>query len=183
MKSFKEYIMESASQKKGNGFGCLMLMYNSDFKSKFTELTRQINKSHLYNPDDGFGTEDDPHITVKYGLHEQDHEKVFDILGKLDPIEVKLRTKVSLFENEKFDVIKIDIVSEEIRALNKRVCRLFDYTDKFKDYHPHTTVAYVESGLGCRYLNLESPLLGSTFSLNRICFSDEESNKKYRYLK
>jgi 2'-5' RNA ligase len=183
MINFKDFILESASAKKGSGFGCIMLMYSSDFKSDFSKLTSQIKKDHLYKPEDGYGIETDPHITVKYGLHEQDHERVFDILGNLAPISVKLNSKPSLFENEDYDVVKVGIASEQLRALNKRVCKIFECTDKFKDYNPHTTIAYVDSGLGRNYLNLESSVLGSTFTLNRICFSDELSAKKYRYLR
>ena len=185
MISFKEYILESASkEKKGNGFGCLMLMYNSKFKQKFATITSKIDPKDLYDPKLGFGVEDDPHVTIKYGLHEQDHDKVFATLGNLDPIDIKLATKTSLFESDRFDVVKIKIISQELRDLNRRICKIFDYTDKFDTYNPHTTVAYVKSGLGKKYLDLDlDSISGSSMTLNKICFSDAESNKKNIYLR
>lgn len=180
MDSFKVFLEGS---KKGNGFGCLMLYFTNELKKDFLKLTKEIDPDDLYKPEDGFGAEDTPHVTVKYGLHENDHDKVFTTLGKIDPIPVKFKRKVSLFENKKFDVVKINMSGMELRALNRRVCSIFDYTDNFPVYQPHSTIAYVTPGKGTKYLNLEAPFMGEEFLINKLVYSDDESNKKFRRLK
>jgi len=147
------------------------------------KLTTKIDENDLYKPEDGFGVETDPHVTVKYGLHENDHDKVFTTLGKISPVTVKFKTKVSLFENEKYDVIKINLSGPDIRALNKRVSDIFECTDGYPVYTPHSTIAYVKPGTGHKYLNLDSDFMGSEFDLTRLIYSDSKSDKKYKYLK
>lgn len=184
MITFKEYLLEeSKKEKKGEGFGCLMAMYDKEFKSRFkSEFSDKIKKNHLYEPDT-HGLEKEPHVTVKYGLHEKNHKKVLDFVKEEPPIQVKLK-KISLFENEEFDVLKIDISGRSLFNLNKKICKEFNYTDRFKVYHPHTTIAYLKSGLGQDYLHLnDSDMLKEEFTIHRLCYSDYKCDKKYIYLK
>lgn len=176
---FKEFILES--EKKGQGYGCLMLILSSEHKKTFNKIFNQIDDDDLYGVEDGYGKETEPHVTVKYGLHENDHDKIFDILGKIDPITIKLKSP-SLFENEKYDVLKMGVSSPELRSLNSRVCRIFEYTDKYKDYNPHVTIAYLKPGMGKKYLKLQNDIIGKDLTLSRLCFSDDKTNKKYKKL-
>ena len=180
MDRFKIFL---ESKKKGQGFGCLMLIFTNELKYEFLKLTNKIDIEDLYNPEDGYGRETQPHVTVKYGIHENDHYKINQTLGRIEPITIKFKTKVSLFENQKFDVVKINISGSDIRALNKRVCNIFECTDTYPVYQPHSTVAYVNPGMGHKYLDLEAPFLGQEFVIDRLCFSDSESVKKYKRLK
>ena len=182
MISFKDYLLTEGA-KKGTGFGCLMLMFTNDLKKDFLKLTNQIDEKHLYKPEDGYGRENEPHVTVKYGLHENDHDIVFQTLGKLPPVPIKFKKKVSLFENEKFDVVKLNISGSELRALNKRVSTVFECTDTYPNYQPHATVAYVQPGFGNKYLDLAADFMGEEFEITRLCFSDENSDKKFKVLK
>lgn len=181
MKSFKTYIEESA---KGVGFGCIMLMFDGSLEKGILDLTKKINPDHLYKPEDGYGVETEPHVTVKYGLHEKSHSVVLDEMKKFSPVSIKLKTKISLFNTgPHYDVIKIGITSPELREMNKFVCDNFDYTDSFPTYNPHTTIAYVWAGYGERYLKLESPLFGTTYTVDKLCYSDANSSKQYITLK
>lgn len=107
-----------------------------------------IPEKVLHKDDDGGkGREDEPHITVKYGLLAK---AVPDELRKIAkttaPFPVNLG-KVSLFTtNPEFDVVKLDIDSPALHELNKRVSDAIPHEDTYPTYHPHATLAYVEKG-------------------------------------
>ncbi len=180
MLNFKQFL-ESKGLKKGDGFGCLMAYLTGEIRSEALKLISKISYDHLYDPNMGFGKETDPHITIKYGLHENDSRIIFKELGEISPLEVKFKN-ISLFENVKFDVIKIGITSPDLRALNAKVCKLFEFTDKSPVYNPHMTLAYVQPGFGYKYLKLDNPLAGQSTILSKLVYSDAESNKTIKNL-
>jgi 2'-5' RNA ligase len=180
MLNFKQFL-ESKNLKKGEGFGCLMAYLIGEIRSEALKLISKISEDHLYDPSMGFGKEPNPHITIKYGLHENDANIIFKELGDITPMEVSFRN-ISLFENVKFDVIKVGITSPDLRALNAKVCKLFKFTDKFPVYKPHMTLAYVQPGYGYKYLKLDNPLAGQTTTISKLVYSDAESNKTIKNL-
>lgn len=104
------------------------------------------------------GIETDSHITVKYGLHTDDADAVCRLIENLPPIRATLG-KTSIFEVSKsdgrrFDVVKIDIDSDDLHRFNKIISDSLEHTDTFPNYHPHLTLAYVKAGHGPRYAGL-----------------------------
>lgn len=72
------------------------------------------------------------------------------LLQNYGPIEINLG-KISIFENEKEDVVKISVVSPRLVQLNSIINRHFENTETHPDYIPHVTLAYVKPGLGKKY--------------------------------
>jgi hypothetical protein len=73
-----------------------------------------------------------------------------------DPDPVPIRIKLgatTLFENDDkpYDVVKIDVESADLAHLNSWVANKLECTDKYPEYHPHITLAYVKKGLGKKY--------------------------------
>jgi 2'-5' RNA ligase len=119
------------------------------------ELQKEIDKDDLYEEedDDSYGLEKEPHVTLLYGLHDAvDPWEVKDIVRSVEygPIEA---TKVTAFENEKYDVLKFDIKCKELHKVNKLLQEL-PHTNKFKDYVPHATIAYLKPGTAKKYIKL-----------------------------
>lgn len=144
------FLLEKKSTYK---YGCVMLELNfPDIK----QIHSKIKKEDLYKePDnDKFGLEKETHITLLYGLH--DEVSLKDISGVLDsfefPEEIKIHN-VSLFENEKYDVLKFDVDCKLLHSVNKKLCK-FPYTNEYPDYQPHLTIAYLKSGKGKDYVKL-----------------------------
>lgn len=179
MISFLQFLKESSSSKKGSGSSCIMLYFDKIVDPLFKEIKSKINPKDLYGVEDGYGFESNPHVTVKYGIVERDFSIIKDTLGKIDPIEVKTKTKFSLFENEKYDVLKVNVSSAPLRMLNGRICRIFECEDSYPTYIPHSTICYLQPGSGRRYLNLESDFLNNSYIMNRLVISDPDLNKKY----
>lgn len=96
----------------------------------------------------GCGREQEPHITVKYGVPmPTPSEQLRAIVHSFRPFSVQLGG-VSLFENDLFDVVKLDVISEQLHELNRQISEAFPVESKFKDYVPHATIAYVKKGRG-----------------------------------
>ena len=182
--NFDDFLLEG----KQATYGCLMLELAASFsdEEKFGEganwrkFAPDIDQEDLFfdenNPNpSGYGFEDDPHVTIKYGLHadvkpEEVLEKAMSVLR--EPVTISL-VGLTLFENEKFDVLKYDVESEQLRSANAAVSELPN-TDKFPDYHPHVTVAYLKPGTGQKYVKEMEPV---ELVSAELVYSDADKNK------
>ncbi len=174
MITFADYVTLIEENSASRSYACLMLDC-SNVKSKFKELQKDIDKDDLYTEEEGHGMETEPHITVLYGIHEQDSNKVKEEL-ELTPVEYTL-TGLSLFENDNYDVLKFTVKSTDLKKLNKQCTKNLEYTNSYPDYIPHMTVAYLKQGTGKKYIKLKNPLIGVTQRSDNFTFSTKESKK------
>jgi 2'-5' RNA ligase len=137
-----------------------------------------VPDSMLYtNPDDPtFGREEEPHITVLYGLHSSDHRPVEKVLHNERTGEVVLG-RMSLFtSNDKFDVLKIEVESEMLHKLHKTLSNNLPATDAYPSYIPHVTIAYVKKGKADKFVG-EEVFKGETFSPAELIFSSKTGTR------
>src|SRR5690606_34947991 len=71
---------------------------------------KNISDEDLYEDESGFGRESEIHVTVKYGLHTDSLKEVEKVINNFGTVNIKLG-KISQFESEKYDVLKIDVDS------------------------------------------------------------------------
>jgi 2'-5' RNA ligase len=101
--------------------------------------------------DNAKGREDESHVTVKYGLVDaKPSRELLGILKNTKPFDIELGP-ISLFRNDNFDVVKMEVISPELRALNSKICKACPNEDKHPEYNPHVTIAYVKPGAGDRF--------------------------------
>lgn len=125
------------------------------------------------------GREDEPHITIKYGLHTNSASDVRKAVKSFGPVTVTLgRTSIfpasetqSQRGGSQFDVVKIDVEGDDLRRLNKAISSALSHTDSHPTYQPHITLAYVKPGRGKVYAGLYD-LEGVTVTFDRLTFSD-----------
>lgn len=137
-----------------------------------------VPDSMLYtNPDDPtFGREEEPHITVLYGLHSSDPRPVEKTLQNERPGEVVLG-KMSLFtSSDKFDVLKIEVESEMLRRLHKTLSNNLPATDAYPSYIPHVTIAYVQKGKADKFVG-DDAFKGENFRPDELMFSSKNGFK------
>lgn len=173
---FSEYIKESGDIEYS--YGIAMATFN--FKN-WKEVLDEIDEDDLANGDDQKGLEEDPHVTILYGLHDDvDMKEVKKVFEKIKTINAKV-VDVSLFENEKFDVVKFGVESNELIILHEWIKYSFDYTSDFPDYHAHATIAYVKSGKGKKYVDrLTKKYLKDgemDVKLNEVILSDSDNKE------
>lgn len=180
---------QESSLMEGREYSCVMAPASPEIHDAVLRWGKMfILDEELYtDPDnpDGFGRENEVHVTVKFGLHEAEpSEELLRILEETQPFEIEIG-KCSLFENEKFDVVKFDIAGEGLYELNRRVSQLPN-SDQYPDYHPHMTVAYVTKGT-CRGL-VGKPLLDTDdkrdlrFLAKAVVFSSKNKKKTTLFL-
>lgn len=165
-------------------FDCVMLFSDISKKKWRGEYLNKIKEEDIYDDENGeFGLEDEPHITLLFGIHpdEVDRELAEAMVKSISKIELKA-DKISIFENDDFDVVKLDIIpSETLLQLRKMFINTLPNTQTFPDYKPHMTISYVKKGEGKKYKEkFKEPV---KFTFNKGVYSDYEFNKKFFKLK
>jgi 2'-5' RNA ligase len=132
-------------------YGCVMIYMDIP---GWDNILSSIDPMDLYLPNEGrYGVEDEPHLTLLYGLHEevtpaQVSKSLDGFIG--EKVEI-VADGISLFENKDYDVVKINVIpTTDLKDMNYSLRRLPHTTD-YPDYNPHLTVAYVKKGKGHKY--------------------------------
>lgn len=176
--TFKDFFLENKAKRK---YACLMLDC-SNLKPKIDEIQRQIDRADLYTAEKGHAIEKDIHITALYGFVTDDSKKVFDALPN-KKIGYALK-KLSLFENDKFDVLKIDVESKDLKKLNKKLDSSFKNENSYPNYIPHLTIAYLKPGMGKKYVEDDIFDIGSdAYEGDSFVFSTSQMKKFYYKIK
>lgn len=126
-------------------YGCAMLQFDFPEIKLFHE---KIDSDDLT----GSGFETEPHVTLLYGLHDDeiDEGQVIDICQSIKIGHMDLHN-VSLFQNDEYDVLKFDVRSTFLHKINEELVKLPHTTD-YPDYHAHCTIAYLKPGKGKEYV-------------------------------
>ena len=124
-------------------YGCLMAVLPDEVAKKVMGFANLIPDEDIFDDEDGEkGREDTPHITIKYGIHTSDAKEIRDLLdGQM--VQRATLGPVTCFHNDEYVVLKIDVNSEDLHALNALVSDGLECTDSFPEYHPHVTIAYL----------------------------------------
>ena len=149
MKFLKNYLkfMES----KNYQWGCVMLEVEID---NWKEILGKIDDEDLYMPEDEFhGKQKDPHITILYGIDTSvSDDEVKDIFRNLRKEDFNIQVlDINLFENEDYDVLKIEVKDSLLNSYYDQLKKLPNHSD-YPQYNPHVTIAYLNSGLGKKYV-------------------------------
>jgi 2'-5' RNA ligase len=147
IKNYIQFIKESS----GYQYGCVMVEVPV---SNWDEITSSINPEDVYTGDDDtHGIQENPHVTILYGLHdgvtEEQVKSVFE--GFNDTINIEVNG-VGIFENKDYDVVKFNVNPDgALQELHDRLSE-FPNSNDFPDYKPHITIAYVKKGTGKKYV-------------------------------
>jgi 2'-5' RNA ligase len=130
------------------------------------------------------GREATPHITIKYGLHTNDAEDVAKVLTGQKPVQVYFG-KTSIFAGSEtganYDVLKVEVFSPELQALNQLLSERLDHTTSHPVYKPHVTIAFLKPGQAEKYID-SGFLDDEEFAFNSVIFSSSEGKRTSIYL-
>jgi len=141
-----------------------------------------IPNSLIYTEEDdsSYGREDEPHITVLYGLHEEvTPEDVQNIIygNELETFHIMLGGISSFrIEDKPYDVLKIDIISPELEKLHYLIEEKLPNSNTFPEYKPHFTIAYIKKGT-CKKLEKEYDFSGEKILIKKFMFSPIKGDK------
>lgn len=145
------------------------LMIDYDTPELIKDIQKKLTDDDLYveKDNDDFGIEDETHVTLVPCLdNDIDLNELKKLLKPLKDYEIMLRN-ISLFRNDKYDVLKCDVVSMNLIDTNRKITDRFTTHSDFKEYHPHTTIAYVKKDHGD---NFTEDLLSPMIVLKPKCF-------------
>lgn len=149
--TYSEFINENSTSTYDRG--CAMVYF--DFPME--KIHEEIDEEDVYTEegDQSYGLEDEPHVTLLYGFDANvTPEQVKEICDKQEfGPELRL-VNASLFENEKYDVLKFDVdYPSDDKFLHKcnESLKELPYKSDYPDYHPHCTIAYIKPGMGKKY--------------------------------
>lgn len=169
--SFKERIKQLDDEPETHEYSSTQVNLGGEIREAILALGRQIADKDLAEG----GREQDPHVTIKYGLHTEKADAVRTLLAGEKPITLRFG-KTSLFPpsegSDGAEVVKIDVHSPDLHRLNATIAKALEHTDSFPDYTPHATVAYVKAGTGQKYVGLDA-LDGKRVNVDAITFSSK----------
>jgi hypothetical protein len=158
---------------RASKFSCVMAWLNgADY---IPNISRELIGNNSYS--DGThadGVEDEPHVTLLYGLHTNNPLEIMPYLADTKSFEITLG-KCSKFSPAEYDVLKCDVEGEELYRLNS-LLKTLPYTNSYNEYIPHLTLGYVKPG-SCDHLVGQNIFSGHKFTINTLVFSDSNSNK------
>ena len=172
--TFDEFLKAAGNLSKLNtDFGCVMMELHVD---GWADILSKIDKADLQ--EDKKGLETEPHVTVLYGIHDWDEpaDKIKSIVMGFKPPKVSL-AGITLFQNEKFDVVKIDVESEDLAAMNKKLTNDLMCTVTYPEYHAHATIAYVKPGTGKKYEGMSVTIPKDQIVLKKVLYSTSDKSK------
>ena len=127
--------------------------------------------------DPNFGRENEMHVTVLYGIHSEYPSKIKRSLKETSPVKVKLGKMTAFTNPEKFDVVVIEVISKDLETINRKLRNELPFTNKYDEYRPHVTIAYVKNGIGEKYKNINK-WEGEEFECENIVFSSKNGTKE-----
>lgn len=145
-----------------------------DICKKMDIFSQQIDEEDLFTGEGNNGREDNFHITVKYGLLTEDAKDPRECIKGLKGGKAYLGSS-SIFETEKYDVVKITVESDALENIHNELNKL-PHEDKYMEYQAHATIAYVKKGCGKKYNKKFK--LNKNFSFNKVFFGNNEKDYK-----
>jgi hypothetical protein len=119
--------------------------------SKIKKWGRDNIPDSVLCKDTGKGRESDTHITVIYGISDNSVESVKDITKNYKSIKIKLGKVTYFSKSPDFDVVKIEIISDDLRKIHGDIKRKLDVEETHPIYQPHCTIAYVKKGEAAQF--------------------------------
>lgn len=164
-------------------YGCAMISI-SDALSEwlFNWVKDHIPATDLYtDPDQGIdGCECDHHISMLYGIHEDDPNKLQQhFIDMLDNIpEISLGSVSCFSENPNYDVINVSIDSD-LNSIHDNLSSNIEHTKLFDTFTPHITLAYTKKN-ACKHLCGDKAFNGMKDKPSETIFSNRYG-EQYRY--
>ncbi len=153
-------------------FSSTQIQLPDELHSAFRAATKNIPAASLGEE----GRETEPHVTALYGLHETEPESTRKVVAGHPPIKGRLGF-ASVFKNDDADVLKLDVHSPGLHALNAGLKSLPN-SNSHPEYKPHVTLAYLKPGHGDKFAGKAIPgLTGKQFESSSVVFSSRNGKR------
>lgn len=174
--NFKRFINEAKDTAKSD---CLLIPVCLEF---LPYLHKRIKKSDVYSDKDTCGLETEPHVTILYGIkpdtfkNQSIQNNIVSFFSSLSPVKIQ-SCGISIFENEKYDVLKFDITLTNNLLYMRRYAETLPYESEFDGYAPHCTIAYLKKGKGKQYVKDLEGVFDFKCASNTVIYSEADGSK------
>lgn len=151
------------------------------------EVTREILKfsrsliaEEDLSEEPGYGVEDEPHITIFYGIKEATpNEELEEAMERIGPFKSVKFAGLGMFDAPEHDVLIVEVDAPQLVELHNAIEKIYPDNGKNMPYHSHLTVAYVKKGMAQKYIDKYSDRFVGEFPIGHIEFSsmDREVHK------
>lgn len=149
----------------------------SKLSSKIRSWCKRIPSEELYNnKDDEYGMENDHHVTLLYGIKNQEPDTVMDLLKSFGPFNARLGLVTAFRDNPDYDVLKVDIEAPELHKIHYLLADELDNDHSFPTYAPHMTLCYLKKGHADKYIG-DDTFRDEDFKVNDVKFCLKDSSK------
>ncbi len=163
----------------GHKYGCVMAVLPLPLADKIKAWAKKAIWPQHLAPE---GLEETLHVTVKYGLERGDEETLNQLralMARTGPFTIKLANELSLFRGGKDgDVLKVAVEGKELRELNRAITQGTPCFDKYPDYSPHITLAYLDPAFAPGYALHRPPFLGQEVEITEVEWSGADGRKE-----
>lgn len=142
-----------------------------DIPSSIARKMHQYAKSIPFSELAPDGREMNSHVTVFYGLLDENPDQVKKVLKDVGPFQITLRDTDIFSTSPAFDVVLHRVNSPGLHRLNELLRKQCPHRLTYPDYKPHATIAYVKKGYGPKYVGHKIP--GATFTAREAVFSSK----------
>lgn len=126
-----------------------------------------------------YGIEDEPHVTVLYGLQDGDLAAARDVVKGFAPFDVTIG-EIAVFEKPEYDCLKLNIDGAALRRLAREVSAAVPNQNEWLQYQPHLTLAYVLPGKGAEYVRFFKDFLkGRTMRVEQVVFGEQDGETRH----
>jgi len=125
------------------------------------------------NPDYPYlGREENTHCTVLYNIVDTEPEQAQKVLTGEPSFNVELG-ELSVFENDMFDVIKINVSGQGLDDLHEVASSEIDHDELYHKFNPHVTIAFLKKYKGTRLLERvnKRKFVGIKLKVNKLLFN------------
>ncbi len=124
--------------------------------------------------------EDEPHCSILFGFHGDLSSELKSLLSNWKPLKIKLK-EISRFSNDKRDVIKVGVESEDIKELHKFLMEHYEdkITTDFPKWCGHITLAYVKPKT-CKELDGNKTFKRQEYEFSELVYSTPGIHKKVK---
>lgn len=127
-------------------------------------LTMAVKAFHSKLPENtlmGQGIDRQPHVTVRYGVLDENYQGIRKYLTQLKPFDIKFGSTAVFPPSPNSDgasVLHIKAQSDDLENINMALAEAGSFKDADFDYHPHLTIAYMNPLVAHSFANL--PMFG-----------------------
>ena len=156
-KSFEDAKKQKAALSFENvDLGILMHPLGEPVRQQLIDIANSIEADDIYDVEgygriDGSSPMKQPHLTLLYGLHEVEQDKLEAFVREQPQMKFDLWW-LSYFETDDYDVLYVHAEGEDLYDFNYEVQSEFPNTVTHGYYTPHVKIAYLKKGTIEKYV-------------------------------